>query len=138
MSTREKIIQYFLDIARRIPGVRVYRDYPIPLTREDVPAIVISFVSDINIEVNNAMLKRELTLSVDVYLREPDGGHSYADQIMCSFHREIAKDESLGKIAVSTYLGDVEYEHHGADIDVIYATNTYKVTYFVSRKDLEG
>ena len=117
-TKREKILaQLFkvLDDITVTTNINVYRSRVVPLSRGEVPAIVIEPVSD-TVEQNTSLptLDHSLTVRVSVIVRG-DVPDNVADATVESLHSKIMADLTVNSLAIDVQPSDTSFELLDAD-----------------------
>ena len=117
-TKREKILaQLFkvLDDITVTTNINVYRSRVVPLSRGEVPAIVIEPVSD-TVEQNTSLptLDHSLTVRVSVIVRG-DVPDNVADETVESLHSKVMADLTVNNLAIDVQPSDTSFELLDAD-----------------------
>ena len=122
-------------VQRRIYTSRIY-----PLTESQLPAIAVYSASESsNLQTMGVRtLMRDLSLSVEVYVRVNDRFDDDVDALCVQIEEAIAGDYALGGLAKDTILSGTEIDFDGdAEKPVGVARLTFSVRYVTSIEDVE-
>jgi hypothetical protein len=136
-SRREAILREVLARCRAaVTPVAVIRDPGIALTRDQVPALVLTIEADAPLGRHNDRIERALAVRLTALVRSPGDGHAEADALICAAHAALFTDVSLGGLALDITELEADYQIEDADLDAIAIPALYRITYRTLVSDL--
>lgn len=136
-SMREAIVREALARCRAaITPVPVLREPSVALTREQVPALVLTIEADAPLGRHNDRIERALTIRLTALVRSLGDGHAEADALICAAHAALFADVSLGGLALDITELEVDFQIEDADLDAIAIPALYRITYRTLVSDL--
>ncbi|MES2207299.1 MAG: hypothetical protein V4525_10980 [Pseudomonadota bacterium] len=135
-TIRERIFQQIETSLNGIAGiVTLERERPEPFSREECPAINIEPVSDIPQQVTVPRTSWNLSINIQLQLRDEEQS-SAADPFIAEIHSRLMADHSLGGLAVDINAGEVHFSRFDGDATVCLIDMNFVVEYQTSANDL--
>lgn len=136
-SRREAIVREVLARCRAaIAPIAVVRDPGVGLTRDQVPALVLTIEADAPLGRHNDRIERALAVRLTALVRSMGDGHAEADALICAAHAALFTDVSLGGLALDITELEADYQLEDADLDAIAIPALYRITYRTLVSDL--
>lgn len=136
-SRREAIVREVLTRCRAaIAPIAVVRDPGVGLTRDQVPALVLTVEGDAPLGRHNDRIERALAVRLTALVRSLSDGHAEADALICAAHAALIGDVSLGGLALDITELEADYQLEDADLDAIAIPALYRITYRTLVSDL--
>lgn len=136
-SRREAIVREVLSRCRAaVAPVAVVRDPSVALSREQVPALVLTIEADAPLGRHNDRIERALAVRLTALVRSPGDGHSEADALICAAHAALFDDVSLDGLALDITELEADYQIEDADLDAVAIPALYRITYRTLVSDL--
>ena len=140
-TKREQILDQVKTALANTTGVgsRIYREKVTPLTRGELPALVIELVSDTATH-STSLPKIEWNLQIKVICLVVGSASSTpyesADATIESLHSKLTNDLTLGGYAIDIQVQGVDFEIIDADQATGAISSTYEIRYRTSQTDL--
>jgi len=134
-TRRELILARIKSNLDSITGATVYRSRVEPLSRGEVPAVIVECVSDQPSEVFSSKLQWQLRVRVTVLVRAAvpdDDADAYTQQV----HKKIMDDPTCNGYALDIDPDRVDFSLYEADVPLGIISMDYMVMYRSSRTDL--
>ena len=112
------------------------RDPGVGLTRDQVPALVLTIEADAPLGRHNDRIERALAVRLTALVRSMGDGHAEADALICAAHAALFTDVSLGGLALDITELEADYQFEDADLEAIAIPALYRITYRTLVSDL--
>lgn len=116
-------------------GQSVFRARVEPLTRDDLPAIIIRPKQEMVQSLAMDIVERMLTAEVEIYVRG-DVPDQLAEAIILQAHALLMKDRTLGGLCARIIERETQWEFADADNPASKMTVSYEIKYHTQAQDL--
>lgn len=136
-SIREQLIQSLIATitpAATAHGAAIHRQAVWSIDRNQSPAICIEVVGDKVVDSTNALVVRQLTITINAMWRAES--FAQADAAVCDIHAALMENNNLGGLCQSVQEVGGEWDNEDADGGAVLIPQTYEIRYRTKKNDI--